>query len=229
MELVPEAETIKFYGDVDLDRVQKRDGILEGFADIPMSIEGDNGPVLINLIYRNGHAHNKFYMGKNGTHFRGINHFEIRDPITREPIFSTTRPKYNMPSGVKNLRAGSISASRITSPIKDDLQIQTKGKLFLSGAEGISMDSQEMLWSAEQNIFLKSINGSIILASAEGTYLDIQRIPIVQIEHGLRAGPMQYKICVCMPAGKLFRVPVPRGHSGKVSCVHFSAHFDPCQ
>ena len=52
MELVPEANSVKFFGDVDLDRIQKRDGILEGFSDVPMSIEGDaGGSVLFNLIY----------------------------------------------------------------------------------------------------------------------------------------------------------------------------------
>lgn len=40
LELVPEAETIKFYGETDLDRVYKRDGMLEGFQDEPVSITG---------------------------------------------------------------------------------------------------------------------------------------------------------------------------------------------
>lgn len=40
LELVPEAETVKFYGETDLDRVYKRDGMLEGFQDEPVSITG---------------------------------------------------------------------------------------------------------------------------------------------------------------------------------------------
>lgn len=230
MELVPEAETIKFYGDVDLDRILKKDGVLEGFADVPMSISGDAGSVLINLVYRNGHAQNKLIMAKNGTHFRNVNQFDIRHPSTRETVFSTTKPRYNIPEGGRNLRAEAISASRITSPIKENLQVQAgkKGKLSLSGAEGITFDGQEILWSADQNIQLKSINGSIVLSAAQ-TYLDIGRIPIVQMENGLRTGPIQYKICVCMPGGKLFRVPIMRGHASKASCIHFNSHFNPCQ
>lgn len=40
LELVPEADTIKFFGITDLDRICKKDGILEGFSDVPVTITG---------------------------------------------------------------------------------------------------------------------------------------------------------------------------------------------
>lgn len=40
LELVPEADSIKFYGITDLDRVYKKDGMLEGFSDVPVTITG---------------------------------------------------------------------------------------------------------------------------------------------------------------------------------------------
>lgn len=40
MEFVPEANAIKFTGVTDLDRVYKRDGRIEGFEDVPVSITG---------------------------------------------------------------------------------------------------------------------------------------------------------------------------------------------
>lgn len=40
MEMVPEAETVKFFGVTDFDRLYKKDGIIEGFADVPMNIAG---------------------------------------------------------------------------------------------------------------------------------------------------------------------------------------------
>ncbi|XP_059622166.1 uncharacterized protein LOC132265464 [Phlebotomus argentipes] len=228
MELVPEADTVKFFGNTDLDRVYKKDGLLEGFTDVPLTISGDAGAVLVNLVNRNGHVHNKILMGRNGTHFRGINLFEVRDPVTKESIFTTAKPRYNIPQGVNNLRASTVSASRVTSPLQEALKLQTKGKLILRGAEGTEMESKEILWSADQNIFLKSINGSIVLAASDGVYVDMKNIPIVQAEHGLRAGAVQFKVCVCMPAGKLFRVPIPRNHNGKGGCTHFNPHHDPC-
>lgn len=40
LELVPEAESIKFFGITDLDRVYMQDGQLEGFSDVPMTVTG---------------------------------------------------------------------------------------------------------------------------------------------------------------------------------------------
>lgn len=229
MELVPEANSVKFFGDVDLDRIQKRDGILEGFSDVPMRIEGDSGgAVLFNLIYRNGHVHNKFYMGQNGTHFRNINHFEVRSPVTQEVIFSTSKPTYNLVGGVKNLKASSITVSRITSALDENLVLQTRGKMVISGAEGVKLDAKRLVWSADQNIHLKSSNGSIILSGGKGIYLDPKRMPMVEMENGVRSDVVQYKICVCN--GNLFRVPIPRGiHGSKVSCNHIGYDFNPCE
>lgn len=91
------------------------------------------------------------------------------------------------------------------------------------------MDSKELLWSSDQNIYLKSSNGSIILTGNNGVYIDVKNIPIVRADHGLRTGSSQYKICVCMPQGRLFRVQVPnRTHLTKSICTHFSADYDPC-
>lgn len=40
LELVPEANAVEFFGITDLDRIYKKDGVLEGFADVPMTITG---------------------------------------------------------------------------------------------------------------------------------------------------------------------------------------------
>lgn len=41
LELVPEADTIKFFGVTDLDRIYKKDGILNGFDEVPVTITGE--------------------------------------------------------------------------------------------------------------------------------------------------------------------------------------------
>lgn len=231
MELVPEAQSVKFYGDIDFDRIQKRDGILEGFADVPMTIEGDSGgSVLFNLIYRNGHVHNKFYMGLNETHFKNINHFEVRSPLTKEVIFNTAKPVFNMIGGAKNLKSNTVTASAIASALKDNLQLQSRGKMVISGAEGVRLDAKEQLWSADQNINLWSKNGSITMSAGSGIYLDPKRMPVVHMENGIRAEKDQYKLCICMPSGKLFRVPVPQGiHASKVTCSHIEWDLKLCE
>lgn len=229
LELVPEENYVKF-SRVDLDRIQKRDGILEGFSDVPMSIEGDAGPVQMTLVYnRVGHVHNKLTIGLNETHFRNVNHFEIRHPVTREVLFNTARPVFNIVAeSAATLRANSVAASRIASPVGENLQLQTRGKLVVSGAEGIGFSGKEQIWSADQNIFLKTVNGTIGLSSKA---LYLTRAPIAaQLEHGIRSGELQFKLCICMPQGRLFRVALPRGIQGsKVTCSHISSEFDPCE
>lgn len=43
IELIQGEETVKFFGNIDFDRVYKRDGKLEGFHDEPMEITGKDG------------------------------------------------------------------------------------------------------------------------------------------------------------------------------------------
>lgn len=229
LEIVPEDNSVKF-NNVDLDRIQKRDGVIEGFLDRPMSIGGENGDVLFNLVFRNGHVHNRFYMGLNETHFRNVNHFDVRSPVTGELVFSTTKPTYNLKESPVNLRSSSVTASRITSAVDENLQVQTRGKLIISGAEGVTLNGKEQVWTADQNIHLRSINGSVALSAPKGGYY-FDRIPVIQLENGIRSGELQFKLCVCLN-GQLFRVAVPRGlHGSKITCTHFNvtAHFNPCE
>lgn len=165
-------------------------------------------------------------MSKNGTAFNDINHFILRDPQTNEPIFTTHRPHYNM-MGADNLHAKSISSSQIRAPVHEPLSLNsTKGKMVFRGTEGVKLNGKKISFSADQNLIFKSNNGSIILSGAEGVFLDVKNIPIVG-EHGIKLDNTQFKICVCMPTGKLFRVPIAReSHAIKGLCSH--TKHDPC-
>lgn len=247
MELVPEAETIKFNGVIDLDRIVKRDGRIEGFGDVPVSITGitiinllklaeinilfpgDNAAVQIALLKPNGHAHNRLVLSKNGTTFYGLNQFDVKHAQTGEPIFSAHKPHFNIPAGVDNLHAKAIGATRITAPIDETLAVNsTRGKILFRGTEGVRLASRELRMSADQNVYLRSLNGSIVLDGANGVVIDVQSIPIVG-EHGVKLERTHYKLCVCMPQGRLFRIPVVHsGHGAKGLCSHFDVEQDPC-
>ncbi|XP_058057398.1 uncharacterized protein LOC131208615 [Anopheles bellator] len=228
IELIQDAETIKFYGNIDFDRVYKKDGLLESFYDEPLEITGDDAAVTINLVNRNGHSHNKIQLSKNGSFLKGINHFDVKDPATGKTVFATSRPHYNMPQGASVLHAHLINTGRIASPINDTLKLQTRNKITLKGTEGIRMEAKEMLWSADQNISLKSDNGSTILVGANGVWVNVNNLPVVKNEHGMRSGSNQYKLCVCYPQGRIFRIAVPKTHTTRVNCAHFAAKQDPC-
>lgn len=183
----------------------------------------------MSLVKENGHTHDKILMSKNGTTFSGINQIDLRDPQTGTSLFTTHRPHYSIPAGVSNLRTRSISASRITSPIDVPLSINnTRAQIVFRGTEGISLNGKELFLSADQNVSLNSKNGSIILSGQNGIYLDMKNIPIIG-HHGIKLDKKQYKICVCMPQVKLFRVPIePSSYFVKGICSHFNATNDPC-
>lgn len=42
IKLIPELKTIKFYGTTDFNRVYKKDGLVEGFRDSPVEVNGNH-------------------------------------------------------------------------------------------------------------------------------------------------------------------------------------------
>lgn len=167
-------------------------------------------------------------MVKNGTVFKKTNKFDIKN-ADGKTIFSTNSPTFNVVTPVKNLNTQSIQTNRIVSPMGDDLEIVAKS-INLKGSEGTEIEGKEILLSADQDVYLKSINGSIIISGKEGTYLDMKKIPIALPNQSGEYVTAQYKVCVCMPQGKLFRIPVPRDPKLKVYCNHinYSPQHNPC-
>ncbi|XP_031616835.1 uncharacterized protein LOC116336824 [Contarinia nasturtii] len=234
LELVPESGAIKFFQSIDLDKVTKKDGKIEGFYDIPVTVTGERSDIFINMINpTNGHLHNKMLMSKNGTHFSGISEFELKSPTTNEAIFTTHKPTYNLPSGANNLIAKRISASAIKAAIDDELVLNTTNhkkitnKISIRGSEGVKLNGEELVLDAE-NIILTAQNGTIYLNSEHGIHLDVKHIPIIQERSGLKMEEKQYKICVCMPGGRLFRVSLPQKNIVKDVCSYANLNYDPC-
>lgn len=232
MELIPEEGVVKFYGETDLDRVfSKNVGRLEGFVNEPVTFTGEGAPVYVRMHHRNSQSVNRMVIDKTGVQFRGINSFELKDPANGETVFTTHRPHYNIPQGAEKLLSKTNSASRIVSPTDKTLTISSAdNRIFIKGSEGIHVDSSNIYMQVENNIQINSTQGGIYLeGGSEGIYLDINKIPIVNSEMGLRTASVQYKLCVCLPQGIIFRIAIPRVHnSSKVSCAHFSGKHDPC-
>lgn len=126
------------------------------------------------------------------------------------------------------LHTNLVNAGRIASPINDTLKFQTRNKFTLKGTEGTRFEAKEIIWSADQNIYLKSDNGSMVIIGGNGIVINVNSLPIVQSEHGLRAGSSQFKLCVCYPQGRLFRIAVPKSHNARANCAHFNSWNDPC-
>lgn len=229
MELISEQSAVKFYGNADLGYLYKRDGRIESFANAPMKINSQNGAILLNLTLRSGRPVNKLTLTKNGTSFTSFENFEVRTKANKI-VFSTTMPHLNDIKRARNMYTRMAEVNRIVSPLDEMLKVESKN-VNLKGAEGTLMESREIIWSADQDIYLKSINGSLVLSGKEGTFINIKRIPVVEpAQNSNNYVSSQFKVCVCMPQGKLFRIPVPSSPNARVYCNHInmSDKNNPC-
>lgn len=223
LELISEDNLIKFFGSTDLDVLYKRDGHLEGFSDVPVEVIGDESPVYFRLD--NGAEIAPSIAVGIDRSFIQADSFNIRHPASGMMVFSTDYPNFGLPRGVDTLNVQITQTKRIASPIDGNLSLKSESIVKLKGSEGTRLEGKEVVWSADQDIFLKSVNKSIILSGSEGVYIDVKRIPVaVSPAENQKA---QYKICVCMPSGRLFRVPVVRNVA---SChlVGVPAKEHPC-
>lgn len=225
LELVPKENVVKFFGTTDLDYLYKRDGLIESFEDTPLWIFSKAGSIIFNLLSRNGRSVDKLELSRNGTLFKNIESFEVKDKKGRL-ILSTNSPNFKIVKTASNINTQMVQTNRIVSPYHKNLELEGK-TLSLKGAEGTAMEGREIIWNADQDIYLQSINGSIILSSKEGIYLDFHKIPLVTPKHNTFMSS-QFKICVCMPQGKLFRIPVPTNPNSRSYCNHIDPVDNPC-
>lgn len=216
-----------------MDRIYKKDGKIEGFYNNPLLVTGDKAPIVMNHLKPNGHVHDRFVMNKNGTQFFGFNQFELHDKRQPEKhVFSVHKPIFTISSKIDNLVSKTISSSRISARIGDDLVMNqtssNRSKISIRGSEGVHFKSKEILLDGE-NIHLKTYNGSIYFTTDNGVFLDVKRVPIVQERGGIRMEEKQYKICVCMPEGRLFRVAIPQKHNNiRDICNTAYMESNPC-
>ncbi|CAH2244304.1 jg19668 [Pararge aegeria aegeria] len=210
MEFLPEHNAMKLFGSANLDHVYKRDGLIESFRDTPMSLTSENGSVLFNLQTRLSRAETKLAVNSSGVFVRGVSSLELTDPDSGEQVFSTASAALTLGNSLNNLNA--------------------KASAHLRGAEGTHMESKELFWKADQDIYLKSINGSVVLSGKEGVFIDVRYLPIALPLNKTEKfhGTGQFKVCVCMPQGKLFRIAVPNGQKVTCSHVNMTDDMNPC-
>ena len=117
------------------------------------------------------------------------------------------------------------------------------------------MEGMTLAWNADQDIFLRSTNGSLVLdGGAGGIFVEVNNLPLAgPVDHSRDRG--HYKLCVChrpsaapshtlglgaadgarnpagtLAEGHLFRVPVPldnirRSKEHQINCASFA---NPC-
>lgn len=169
-------------------------------------------------------------IGQESVEFYNLESFDVYEPKkkSKKSAFSTTFPNFELPKGVESLYIQKASVSRITSGLDVPLSFDgsSNSSVQLRGNEGLHLQGKEILLRADQNLSLRSINGSIILNAVDGVFLDVDKLAVAPSKHKLNVEDtyqkpiIQYKLCICMPKGVLFRIPVLEGtntfHCGSV-------------
>ena len=233
MEVIPDENLVKFYGKTDLDKVCLQSGVCQSYGDEPMEITGDEAGVQINVNNRRAHEKTraKVIVLPNGTAMSQMESFEIKDPGTGAIYFTTDFPNFGLPAGVEKIDVKIAETYRITSPVNESLTVNSDEQISLHGAEGATMESKDIVWSADTDIILKSANGSIVFDAKDGVFMDVENIHIAPMFLQNPPGHEQYKVCVCMPQGRLFRIAVRTGAGDRsVNCarVNRTPENDPC-
>ncbi|XP_011297043.1 uncharacterized protein Scgbeta [Fopius arisanus] len=228
LEVIPEESLVKFFGNTDLDHVCVERGICQGYGDEPVEFSGHDAGVHLNVQnHRYDHIRSDFRVLKNVTSVSQVKSFEIKDPHGHL-LFSTNFSNFGSLRGVDRIDVKLAQTHRIVSPVNETLLLDSKKQVSMHGAESLGMEGKEIILMANNDVNFKS-NDSIFLDATHGVFLDVQKIPIAPpfVSSG-RSEALQYKICVCMPEGKLFRVPVTPGN---MNCarVSNSPEDDPCR
>lgn len=232
LEIIPEQSLLKFYGRTDLGNIIKRDGMLGGFIDEPLIITGDKSQLIVDIISSRHETRRRVLtLGENEVLFQNVVAFEIKHPQTGRDVFSTKYPNFGLPSGFRHLYVDYATTSKLSSPVDENLILRSDSYIRFKGNEGTKMEGKHIVWSADQFLVLKSTNGSIILNGTKGVTVDMTQMRIgAGTSYGVST-VSQYKVCVCMPSGKLFRVKVHPGHSSQTACskINMVLHSDPCK
>lgn len=232
MEMLSKEEIIKLYGDTDFDYIVYNEESLKGFQDIPLQVRSNDGLVIMALNNYRDMPADRMKLANSEISFSNIDNFDVIDPSTQETIFSTHNNNYEIPKGVSHLNIRKLRVNRLVSSSNSNLTIKSDSYTRIKGNEGMKIKGKEVTFFADGDIYLKSVNGDIHLLAGNITInmKDVQTAFTNPVRYGVNQSVSHYKLCVCMPQGVLFKVPVHKGKNPQKACsnVDLSVSNNPC-
>lgn len=234
IEIVSKDDVIKFHGAADLDHVLYSDGSLKGFQNVPLEIQSDEGSVIVSM--KNTHDDtnvDKIEINDREIAFTNVDKFFVQDPTSRRNIFSTDYKDFKIPKGLPLLDVKKLRVKRLLSTHNSNLTVRSDTITRLRGNGGLSVRGKEIFLAADGDVYLNSVNGSIYLL-ADNIKIDMKHVPIVIPNATFDVGGVravkQFKLCVCMPQGYLFKVPILQNARSHLACkfIDLSATNNPC-
>ncbi|XP_037568644.1 beta-sarcoglycan [Dermacentor silvarum] len=232
LEFLPSGRLLRFLNNADLGTVVPHKGVIGGFKDTDLHIIGESQPVVVRTSVdkqagrqMSDTAGPSLEVGPDWTVVSNVKEFRVRSPTTGRTIFSTEYQGFQLPKGIPNLSVKEAHVSRLTSAKRDPLIISSPYQILLKGNGGLDMEGHNITWSAGHNIFLRSVNQSLTLDGSNGIRILAAGLP--RSENPSSDASYWYKLCVCMPSGRIFRVPVREQGFG-CGDVRFPESVNPC-
>nr|CAG4650543.1 EOG090X0F7H [Sida crystallina] len=237
VEVLPAINSIKFFGETNFESIIKSDGKISGYSESPVEITGHGSGLTFKVLNDQEPDISPILdIGLNTVEFLNVNRFDILEPKkwVKSNAFSTMFPNFGLPKGVQSLHIKKASASRIVSRLEGSLTLQSDSHMRVRGNEGVTIQGRELIFSADQDLLLRSINGSVTLDGTSSIVFDTDRLTVVPTtshdESSSANRPVaQYKLCICMPQGTLFRIPILQG-TDTIHCdsIDVSGDENPC-
>ncbi|CAM1302828.1 SGCB (predicted) [Pycnogonum litorale] len=225
MEFIPNGFLLKFLEKADLGRITISDGIVGSFSGQNMTIVGHNQAVKLVGSGDDPSHPSSLEVSPAGTVASNLKEFRVISHTTGKQIFSTKYPDFKIPSNTANLNVKQAQTQRVTSAIDSSLLVKSEYQIVMKGNEGTIIDGKNITLTAKQNVYLNSVNQSIIVDGKRGIYIAVDKIK--KMTDPRPHHPYLYHLCVCMPSGRLFKMKVSRD-DGSCNDADISGRNNPC-
>ena len=164
---------------------------------------------------------------KKGLEIRSSSNGQLLFPFDLSSLPLNSIKTLSVPNGIRDVKM-------IRSPLNEDLNIISKGKIRIRGNEGVNVEGKQIKLDAK-NIFLSSLNASIIMDGHKGIYLDMNSFKSRIVHRRQESSStsenekmdLQYKLCICGRNGQLFRMAI-KDSSSSCADARFPQSDNPC-
>lgn len=140
IEFLPQDQSIQLSGDVDLGRIYKQNGVVEGYKGENLDVAAENSALLINLNSKQNRVFNKLKIDKNHTRLADFKSFQVNNR-KKESIFDAINPTFKNLQGVNLFASSNIETNKIRSKLDENLRVEG-ATVVLKGNEGTKAEGK---------------------------------------------------------------------------------------
>lgn len=234
MEFNPESKVIRFHSSpVQFDSLQLQDGLLTGYHDDNLLLRASGGSDLRLKIVKDDLSTDnepELRITPEEVLLQNVDEFLLVHPKTGEIFFDMNSPDLTLSGPIEHLEAEEVLVDKIVSPLGHDILLRSDATLNLLGTEGVLVEGKNIVLDAEDDIDITTEQDIILDGDI---HIDPRALPLGGGSYPSEES--QFKLCICVPSGLLFRVPVPtlpkdaEGPLPKVSCREAENwQYHPC-